>query len=80
MIKRIIISVALAATLASCAAMRMQLDDGYQVGDGSRAAAETAQDYCKPRYTIIRFTGRWILRLIGYPVPDFCRLGQSIIE
>lgn len=79
MLRLALTAIILLLVLSSCN-LSHQLEDGYQLGDAARAAGDTARDYCKPIYIPIRFAGRWMLRLIGYPAPDFCKVGQSIIR
>lgn len=65
-------AVVLLLTLSGCS-LRGQLEDGYQLGDVRASAAESYESYCRPAYVPIRAVGRWMLRLIAYPVPELCR-------
>lgn len=58
--------------LTSCNVTQNIKQDGYQVGDVTLGMVQNGRDFCKPRYAIVRFLGKWVLRLIAYPVPDIC--------
>lgn len=58
--------------LTRCAITENVREDGYQVGDITTGVIENHASYCKPVYIPIRMVGRWMLRLIAYPVPRVC--------
>lgn len=68
---KLLIAVALVLFLASCAVSE-RVSDGYQPGDVTQGMADNYRRYCAPQYVFIRFLGRWMLRLIAYPVPNLC--------
>lgn len=71
MTKRLLLVVAV-LTMLGCNVTR-NLQDGYQEGDVATGLVENKRAYCSPIYIPIRAIGRWILRMIAYPVPDVCK-------
>lgn len=66
--RRALLAIALVIALSGCAVSE-NMQDGYDPGDVTVGMADNYRRYCSPIYVPIRTVGRWIIRLIAYPLP-----------
>jgi hypothetical protein len=73
---KVLIAVLLLIVLQGCTAVG-NVRDGYEPGEISAGVIEDAATYCSPVFIPVRFVGRWMLRVIAYPVPNLCSFSAT---